>query len=311
MNRSSRPWVLFLAWGILLALCLFISEWRIGRIASSVREEFREQSLHSIGVFTQITGEWLVHDECDAIRRMAELLIAGSGLYVVVATAEGTLVDRRADDPVIAALDLTVDPGELPWEPVAVLTHGADVDGIAPIGLAGYPEARIGYVRVGLSGSYAASEIRSQSAIIRGMAFGSLVSVLALTALAWYGLRHRSLVATREADRATIRCGELTVDPGACLVMLHDRPIELTPKMYDLVLHFAKSPGVTFSDGDLLAALWADSPYAASGDVKQCIYMVRQRFGAVHADPKRLIANVKGFGYRLVPPTAEDELRSD
>jgi DNA-binding response OmpR family regulator len=110
-------------------------------------------------------------------------------------------------------------------------------------------------------------------------------------------------------EPATLHCGALVIDTAACTVTLYDRPIDLTPKMYELVLFLARRPGATFSDADLLAALWTDSPYAASGDVKQCVYMVRQRFGAVHADPKRLIVNVKGFGYRLVPPKADDELR--
>ena len=312
MRQLSRPWVLCLAGGVLLVLCVSISEARIHRISLAVREEFREQSLCSIDVFTRLAGEWLEHGELDAIRGLADVLIAGSGLYVVIATAEEILVDRRDDVPSLMALDLSVAPAALPQRTTATLTDTGNADVLSPIGLAGYPEARIGYVRVGLSGDHAASEIRSRSIQVRGLAYGGLVIAMALVSIVWLVGRHGRSAQKRPADSGRIRCGELMIDTDACTVTLFGETIDLTPKMYELVLFLARRPGVTFSDADLLAALWADSPYAASGDVKQCIYMVRQRFDAVCEDPKRLIANVKGFGYRLVPPTSADAaLRND
>ncbi|MBU0595912.1 winged helix-turn-helix domain-containing protein, partial [Candidatus Bipolaricaulota bacterium] len=304
--------VLLLVVGILLAICLLISQWRIGQIASSVREEFREQSLRSIVVYARLTGEWLERDEMASLEGTADLLLAGSGRYVHVQTAAGVVLDRRTPDPAVTALDLSLAPADMPSRPTAQMTAAGDLDLIVPIGLAGYPEARIGMLRIGLSGAHAASQIHGQTLLIRGLAFGSLVPAMALLTLGWVGLRRRGRsAASRETGRGAVRCGELVIDTDARLVSLFGRPIDLTPKMYELVVFLAKRPGVTFTDDELLAALWADSPYAASGDVKQCIYMVRQRFGAVHADPKEFMVNVKGFGYRLIPPSADGALRGD
>ncbi|MBU1050488.1 helix-turn-helix domain-containing protein, partial [Candidatus Bipolaricaulota bacterium] len=65
------------------------------------------------------------------------------------------------------------------------------------------------------------------------------------------------------------------------------------------------------SDQDILDAVWPDSTYAASPDVKQHVYLLRQKLAVAHADPKSVIVNEKGFGYRLEPPTNESELSVD
>ena len=114
-----------------------------------------------------------------------------------------------------------------------------------------------------------------------------------------------------DADtQGIIRCGLLEIDTGTSVVRLCENDIELTPKMFELLTFLARNQGKTFSDSDLVAALWAEAPYAASGDVKQCIYMLRRRLSVAGADPKRIIVNVKGFGYKLEAPT-EEILRSD
>jgi len=84
--------------------------------------------------------------------------------------------------------------------------------------------------------------------------------------------------------------------------------LDLTPKLYDLLLVFARDPGTVFSDEDLLRSVWPDSPYAASADVKQHIYLLRRRLGGVHPNPKALLETVTGFSYRFVPTANEEEL---
>jgi len=109
-------------------------------------------------------------------------------------------------------------------------------------------------------------------------------------------------------DEAILRCGTLEIDTQACQVQLNGVVIDLTPKLYDLLLVFVRTPGSILSDDDLLEAVWPNSTYAASPDAKQHIYLLRQKLAAAHSDPKRVIVNVKGFGYRLDPPADEPEL---
>jgi len=81
----------------------------------------------------------------------------------------------------------------------------------------------------------------------------------------------------------------LQIDTLLCEVRLNDQAIELTPKLYDLLLLFDRNPGVILTDEDILGAIWPESTYAASPDVKQCVYMLRRKLRAAHPDPKRII----------------------
>ncbi|HEC63428.1 MAG TPA: helix-turn-helix domain-containing protein, partial [Candidatus Acetothermia bacterium] len=67
----------------------------------------------------------------------------------------------------------------------------------------------------------------------------------------------------------------------------------------------ASSPGRVFSDQEILREVWPDSRYANSKDVKQYVYLVRQRLGKVRPGAEGMIVTVPGFGYKLVSP---DEL---
>ena len=76
----------------------------------------------------------------------------------------------------------------------------------------------------------------------------------------------------------------------------------LTLKQFELLLLLAEIPGRVLSDGDILAGVWPESPYADSRDVKQCIYTLRRRLERVLERPSDVVVNVKGYGYKLVPP---------
>jgi DNA-binding winged helix-turn-helix (wHTH) protein len=54
-----------------------------------------------------------------------------------------------------------------------------------------------------------------------------------------------------------------------------------------------------FSEAEILAAAWPDSPYADARDIKQYIYLLRRRLSDVRSDGRDVIVTVPGFGYRL------------
>lgn len=95
-----------------------------------------------------------------------------------------------------------------------------------------------------------------------------------------------------------IRVGLLRIDDRAKTVTLHDRPVQLSPKEYELLKLLACDSGRVFSDGEIIARLWPTDSHATSNDVKQYIHLLRQK---IEEDPQRpaLILTVKGFGYRL------------
>jgi len=175
-----------------------------------------------------------------------------------------------------------------------------------PIVLAGYPDDTFGLLRIGFSGSYVVSQVRGRALKSAGIGIGFWAAGMLILVLAVWGVnRSRRQAPT---DEAILRCGTLEIDTQACQVQLNGVVIDLTPKLYDLLLVFVRTPGSILSDDDLLEAVWPNSTYAASPDAKQHIYLLRQKLAAAHSDPKRVIVNVKGFGYRLDPPADEPEL---
>jgi len=306
MHRSIRWRWLVIAGCALLACAVAIVQWRVGRFAAGVHEAFRRQSVRSVTAFADHAEEWLVRGNVDAIEGWAELLVIGSGRYVHVATADGAVVDLREDDPAILGLDLALASEDVPTTAIVGAIPGGGLEVIAPIGLAGFPGARIGVVRIGFDGVHAASQIRGHRILVYGLALGAYIAAMGLLTLLWLWRRRRRRSSAQDDARAIddtiLRCGGLTIDTAACSVRVFGEEVVLTPKMYELLLFLAEHEGATFTDAQILDAVWADSTYAASGDVKQCIYMLRRRLADVHPDPKRVIVNVKGFGYRLVPP---------
>ena len=85
-------------------------------------------------------------------------------------------------------------------------------------------------------------------------------------------------------------------------VRLFGEPVRLSPKQFAFLRLLASAPGRVFSDREILREVWPDSQYANSKDVKQYVYLVRQRLGKVRPGAEGMIVTVPGFGYKLVPP---------
>jgi len=85
--------------------------------------------------------------------------------------------------------------------------------------------------------------------------------------------------------------------------MSQGRTLVLPPKQHALFCLLAGEPGRVFDDREIIEQLWPTSTYANSGDVRQCIYLLRRSLSELAAEPAKVIANVKGHGYTFVPPT--------
>jgi len=95
-----------------------------------------------------------------------------------------------------------------------------------------------------------------------------------------------------------IEVGPLRIDDRTKTITLRGKPVQLSPKEYELLKLLASDPGRVFSDEEIIARLWPPESHATSNDVKQYIHLLRQK---IEEDPHRptLILTVKGFGYRL------------
>ena len=99
-------------------------------------------------------------------------------------------------------------------------------------------------------------------------------------------------------DLHGIQVGSLSIDDRAKVVTLEGKPVQLSPKEYELLQLLAIEPGRVFSDAELIIRLWPQGSRATSNDVKQYIHLLRNKIEEEPQHP-RWIQTVKGFGYKL------------
>lgn len=99
-------------------------------------------------------------------------------------------------------------------------------------------------------------------------------------------------------ERKLIAAGELQVDPECRAVRLAGRPIELTAKEFDLLLHFARNPGRVYSRGQLLDAVWGYSHSGYEHTVNSHINRLRTKIEQDPAKPAYILT-VWGVGYKF------------
>jgi DNA-binding response OmpR family regulator len=96
----------------------------------------------------------------------------------------------------------------------------------------------------------------------------------------------------------SIAAGDLVIDCAARSVSLAGRPVPLTTKEYDLLLHFARHPGRVFTRLQLLDAVWSTTFEGYEHNVNTHINRLRSKIEADPANP-RYVLTVRGVGYRF------------
>ena len=104
-------------------------------------------------------------------------------------------------------------------------------------------------------------------------------------------------------ESGRLELGGLGIDPVSREVQLDGRPIDLTPREFDLLYFFARHPGKVFSRLDLLNQVWGYQHDGYEHTVNTHINRLRIKIEADPADPRRILT-VWGRGYKLAAPTA-------
>ena len=102
---------------------------------------------------------------------------------------------------------------------------------------------------------------------------------------------------------AAYRFGPFVVDRSAYRVLEGDRPLDLTPKLLDLLLHLLDNAGTLVTKEALLDALWPDANVTDNA-LAQAVSELRQALGDDAGDP-RFIKTVWTVGYKFDPSGAE------
>ena len=124
-------------------------------------------------------------------------------------------------------------------------------------------------------------------------------SVLELVARVKALLRRADALARNaRLDTGSLAIAGLAIDPIAREVRLDDRPIDLTPREFDLLYFFARQPGKVFSRMDLLNAVWGYQHEGYEHTVNTHINRLRAKVEADPAQPARILT-VWGRGYKF------------
>ncbi|MBU6272002.1 MAG: response regulator transcription factor [Betaproteobacteria bacterium] len=104
-------------------------------------------------------------------------------------------------------------------------------------------------------------------------------------------------------DDERLEFGELSIDTASREVRLGGRPVALTAREFDLLLHFARHPGRAFTRLQLLDAVWGTTFEGYEHNVNTHINRLRGKIETDPADP-RYVLTVRGVGYRFTDPRA-------
>lgn len=257
-----------------------------------VDEAFQERSAAYAAAFADAIDVWLGSGDKELVRKAARFLLVGSSIYVQV-FLDGTLfIDERAQGAEKIELPPLVD------SPVGRVLHYARLkNGPAYLDVAipyiafSTDGEKEGYIRIGIDASSIGIRTRNMALIAAGI--GMFFDLFILGA---FFLLLRKAPVPVEAGGTVFEYGPLRIDESERRVTLSGEPVSLPPKQYALLRLLAGGAGRVFSEKEILAAVWPESAYADSKDVKQCVYLLRRRLGK---EAGKMIVNVPGFGYKL------------
>jgi len=93
---------------------------------------------------------------------------------------------------------------------------------------------------------------------------------------------------------------DLTINPRSRVVAIHDAPIELTAKEFDMLYLLAQHPKQVFTREQLLERVWGGAQYIDPGTVTVHVRRLREKIEPDPSHPTRLLT-VWGVGYKFEP----------
>lgn len=103
---------------------------------------------------------------------------------------------------------------------------------------------------------------------------------------------------SRETYRDVLRYGDLEIDESGHRVFVKGKEVALPNKEFELLLFFAKNPGIVFSKETLFDRVWGGEALGETATVSVHVNRVREKIEENTAKP-RYIETVWGAGYRF------------
>jgi two-component system KDP operon response regulator KdpE len=110
----------------------------------------------------------------------------------------------------------------------------------------------------------------------------------------------RRAPAEERAEGGVIQAGDFRIDLDAHTVAVRRRPVKLTPKEFDLLVHLARHAGKVVTHRALLAAVWGGHSTEQTEYLRVFIGQMRRKIEPDPANP-RYILTEPWVGYRFQP----------
>jgi DNA-binding response OmpR family regulator len=104
-----------------------------------------------------------------------------------------------------------------------------------------------------------------------------------------------------EERRHYLKSGDLEVDRHRFEVRMGGKPVELTPKEFELLAALVGTPGRVFGREELLDLVWGRDGFVEPRTVDVHVARLRGKFTAARL-PAPAIETVRGIGYRFREP---------
>jgi phosphate regulon transcriptional regulator PhoB len=225
----------------------------------------------------------VVEDERD----VAELIrynLTREGYEVIVApTGADALKQARDVRPDLVLLDIMV-PQLNGWEVCRRLKQDADTKNIPVIMVTG---------RVEEGDKVLGFEMGADDYVTKPFSPRELIARIRAVA--------RRGRPTDTEKKVQLKVGELEIDRYRFEIRMKGRPVDLTPKEFELLAILAGAPGRVFGREELLDAVWGHDGFVEPRTVDVHLARLRGKFTAAKLPPPR-IETVRGVGYRFKEP---------
>ena len=114
--------------------------------------------------------------------------------------------------------------------------------------------------------------------------------------------RHETIPQTDTSSHLLV-VGDIQIDPEAHSVYIHNQPIDLAPRAFDLLHVLALNAGKVMSTDELLAQVWGAEYEGESQVVYVHIRWLREKLEQDPSNPQRIVT-IRGIGYKLIPQEA-------
>ncbi len=118
-------------------------------------------------------------------------------------------------------------------------------------------------------------------------------------------IRRSSQSAEEKPEAAEVVVGDLRINTGARVAVMHDQPLILTPVEFDLLLSLAKARGRVKTREQLLEEIRERNYEVFDRSIDVHISALRRKLGDDPRTPQ-FIKTVRAVGYRMVIPGQED-----